>query len=289
MMIVTKSRPSSPSRVSFVKKKIETKSSLAHPSVSVTVVESVESSSIVQCDCENDSSFNRVVPPAVDKKQIQDTAGPPMRNLSSNIPQSVTVVELVESSSIVQCDCENDSSLNRVVPPAADTKQIEDTEGPPMHNLSSNILIDQSPERDDESQASEDSQSSSLETESEISADSTSTTDTAENDSSSSEPEYYEYIRWEGYDMEYELSGYKCMICDMELSISPSGNDDEHSEDNDSDDEYYDEYQDEPQLFPAVDILSCGHAFHTECSTSTELITDKQSTDPECVFCLSMA
>ncbi|XP_076890910.1 uncharacterized protein LOC143542130 [Bidens hawaiensis] len=82
------------------------------------------------------------------------------------------------------------------------------------------------------------------------------------------------HIRWEGDDAKSGPLGQKCIICNKDLSAATDDDDDSEYNDEfryedddyyeyDDDDEYYDDIN--PPLLPAVDILSCGHAFHTEC------------------------
>ncbi|KAL7600737.1 hypothetical protein Lser_V15G23758 [Lactuca serriola] len=91
------------------------------------------------------------------------------------------------------------------------------------------------------------------------------------------------HIRWEGLDN--EVCGHKCNFCNKDLSCSPDKDDDDYGYDE------YDRYSNDENkyqiLLPAVDILACGHAFHTECGSY--LIPNEQSTDPQCVLCFSMA
>ncbi|KAI3801701.1 hypothetical protein L1987_29813 [Smallanthus sonchifolius] len=103
------------------------------------------------------------------------------------------------------------------------------------------------------------------------------------------------HIRWEGDDMENGPLGQKCMLCNKDLSGATEDDDDSeyneglHYEDDDyyddDDDEYYDDIN--PPLLPAVDILSCGHAYHTECLQKGT--PEERSSDPQCVLCLKMA
>lgn len=104
------------------------------------------------------------------------------------------------------------------------------------------------------------------------------------------EPIYH--IRWEG-DMENGPSGQNCILCNKDLSGATEDDDSEFNEDypyeddDDDDDgeyEYYDDLM--PPLLPAVDILSCGHAYHTECLQHGT--HEKQSSDPQCVLCSRM-
>ncbi|KAL8206327.1 hypothetical protein R6Q57_009878 [Mikania cordata] len=105
------------------------------------------------------------------------------------------------------------------------------------------------------------------------------------------EPFYH--IRWGGNDAENGPLGQKCILCNKDLSGTTEDddseyNDDFHHEDDDyyeDDDEYYDDVN--PPLLPAVDILSCGHAYHTECLQKG--IPEEPSSDPQCVVCLKMA
>lgn len=105
------------------------------------------------------------------------------------------------------------------------------------------------------------------------------------------EPIYH--IRWEGGDMENGPCGQNCMICHKDLSgVSEDDeseyNDDYQYEDDDDEEEYG--YLDEltPTLLPAVDILPCGHAYHTEC-LQEEGTPVEHSNDPQCVLCSKKA
>ncbi|XP_076922329.1 uncharacterized protein LOC143584060 [Bidens hawaiensis] len=99
------------------------------------------------------------------------------------------------------------------------------------------------------------------------------------------------HIRWEGNDAKSGSLGQKCIICNKDLSGATDDDDDSEYNDEfqyedddyyeDDDDEYYDDIN--PPLLPAVDILSCGHAYHTEClqkDTPEERLSDLQ-----CVLC----
>ncbi|KAF5802724.1 putative transcription factor C2H2 family [Helianthus annuus] len=106
------------------------------------------------------------------------------------------------------------------------------------------------------------------------------------------EPVYH--VRWEGEDVENGPLGHNCVLCDKDLSRAPEDDDDDDDDDSeynddtqyDVDDEYYDEYDLNPPLLPAVDILSCGHAYHTECLQ--EVTPTEQSSDPQCILCYSL-
>ncbi|KVI11754.1 uncharacterized protein LOC112505707 [Cynara cardunculus var. scolymus] len=112
--------------------------------------------------------------------------------------------------------------------------------------------------------------------------------------SSQYEPYFREpifHIRWEG-DMENGPFGQNCILCNKDLSGATEDddselNDDFEYEDDDDDGEY--EYYDDltPPLLPAVDILPCGHAYHTECLQHGT--HEKQSSDPQCILCSRMA
>lgn len=104
------------------------------------------------------------------------------------------------------------------------------------------------------------------------------------------------HIRWEGYELESGPCGKICVLCNKDLSsaIESDDDDDEESEynedslygdDDDIDYAYFDERA--PPLLPIVDILPCGHAFHTECLQNGE--HDEESGDPKCVLCSRMA
>ncbi|XP_071725057.1 uncharacterized protein [Rutidosis leptorrhynchoides] len=108
------------------------------------------------------------------------------------------------------------------------------------------------------------------------------------------EPMYH--IRWEGDDdLENRPFGQSCIICNKDLSgvteddDSESNDDYQYEEDDDEeeadDDGYYDDVM--PALLPAVDILPCGHAYHTECLQQGT--PQEPSTDPICTFCSKLA
>ncbi|KAF5804895.1 putative transcription factor C2H2 family [Helianthus annuus] len=106
------------------------------------------------------------------------------------------------------------------------------------------------------------------------------------------EPFYH--IRWEGDDAENGPLGQKCILCNKDLSGATDDDDSEYNDDlhyedddyyDDDDDEYYDDIN--PPLLPAVDILSCGHAYHTECLQKGT--PEERSSDPQCVLCSKMA
>ncbi|XP_071701287.1 uncharacterized protein [Rutidosis leptorrhynchoides] len=110
------------------------------------------------------------------------------------------------------------------------------------------------------------------------------------------EPMYH--IRWEGdEDMENRPFGQNCIICNKDLSgvtedDNSESNDDyqyEDDDDDDDDDDDGDGYNDDvtPALLPAVDILPCGHAYHTECLQQGT--PQESSNDPKCTFCSKMA
>ncbi|KAI7725457.1 hypothetical protein M8C21_025462 [Ambrosia artemisiifolia] len=107
---------------------------------------------------------------------------------------------------------------------------------------------------------------------------------TSQHELFSRQPIYH--IRWEDEDVTKGPLGYSCMLCNKDLSCGTEDDDDDEYNDDiqyDVDDEYYDEYDLNPRLLPAVDILSCGHAYHTDCfqkGTSKE-----QSSDPQCILC----
>ena len=93
--------------------------------------------------------------------------------------------------------------------------------------------------------------------------------------------------------MENGPCGQNCMICHKDLSgVSEDDeseyNDDYQYEDDDDEEEYG--YLDEltPTLLPAVDILPCGHAYHTEC-LQDEGTPGEHSNDPQCVLCSKKA
>ncbi|KAI3814692.1 hypothetical protein L1987_14336 [Smallanthus sonchifolius] len=77
---------------------------------------------------------------------------------------------------------------------------------------------------------------------------------------------------------EHKQFGEKCILCDKDLSCSPSSVDR-------ADDEYKYRIKYIPQILPAVDILPCGHAIHTECSKH---VMSAESNVPQCISCLSM-
>ncbi|KAL4571341.1 hypothetical protein LXL04_018099 [Taraxacum kok-saghyz] len=106
------------------------------------------------------------------------------------------------------------------------------------------------------------------------------------------------HIRWEGCELGSELCGEICVLCNKDLSSSIESDDDdggesEYNEDSmygDDDDEdvdygYFDERA--PPLLPIVDILACGHAYHTECLKNGA--HDQESGDSICVLCSRMA
>ncbi|CAI9298245.1 unnamed protein product [Lactuca saligna] len=120
--------------------------------------------------------------------------------------------------------------------------------------------------------------------------------------SSQLEPFFHDpvyHIRWEGYELGSGHCGQICVLCNKDLSssIESDSEDDEESEYNedslygDDDDDgggdygYFDERA--PPLLPIVDILACGHAFHTECLKNGA--HDEESADPICVLCSRMA
>lgn len=97
------------------------------------------------------------------------------------------------------------------------------------------------------------------------------------------------HIRWEG-DMENVPFGQNCILCNKDLSGATEDDDSEYDddfqyEDDDGEYEYYDDLT--PPLLPAVDILSCGHAYHTECLQHRT--QKEQSSDPQCILCSRMA
>lgn len=90
--------------------------------------------------------------------------------------------------------------------------------------------------------------------------------------------------------MENGPVGQNCIICNKDLSGVIEDDDSEYDddlqyEDDEQDDDdvldYYDDLN--PPLLPAVDILVCGHAYHTECFQKGT--PEKQSSDPECTVC----
>ncbi|KAI3715083.1 hypothetical protein L6452_22050 [Arctium lappa] len=83
-------------------------------------------------------------------------------------------------------------------------------------------------------------------------------------------------------DKESERSGHNCILCNKEFSYSAQ---DDYGSHEDAEYKYRIEFR--PQLLPCVDVLPCGHAFHSECLRY--VIPEEQSTDPQCVLCLSMA
>ncbi|KAI3711762.1 hypothetical protein L1987_70307 [Smallanthus sonchifolius] len=84
--------------------------------------------------------------------------------------------------------------------------------------------------------------------------------------------------RWAGCGEEHKRFVEKCILCDKDLSCSPNGVDR-------ADDEYKYRIKYVPQILPAVDILPCGHAIHTECSKH---VMSVESNVPQCISCLSM-
>ncbi|KAI3694739.1 hypothetical protein L1987_77709 [Smallanthus sonchifolius] len=103
------------------------------------------------------------------------------------------------------------------------------------------------------------------------------------------EPIYH--IRWEGEDVKNGPLGQNCILCNKDLSCatedddSESDDDFQYDDDDDDDDEYYDDLN--PPLLPAVDVLSCGHAYHTECLQKGT--PKEQSSDPQCILCYKMS
>nr|XP_043622005.1 transcription initiation factor TFIID subunit 11-like [Erigeron canadensis] len=104
------------------------------------------------------------------------------------------------------------------------------------------------------------------------------------------EPMYH--IRWEGDEMENRPFGQNCIVCNKDLSgvteddDSEDNDDDRYEYDEDDDDyEYYDDVT--PPLLPAVDILACGHAYHTECLQQG--MSEQQSSEPQCILCSKKA
>ncbi|KAK9055183.1 hypothetical protein SSX86_026265 [Deinandra increscens subsp. villosa] len=105
--------------------------------------------------------------------------------------------------------------------------------------------------------------------------------------------EQFYHIRWEGGDAVNGPLGQKCILCNKDLSGATEDDDSEYNDDfhyedddyyDDDDDEYYDDIN--PPLLPAVDILSCGHAYHTECLQKGT--PEERSSDPLCVLCSKM-
>ncbi|KAJ9557970.1 hypothetical protein OSB04_012584 [Centaurea solstitialis] len=82
------------------------------------------------------------------------------------------------------------------------------------------------------------------------------------------------YIKWNGHEKESERSGNDCILCDKDLSYLP-----QHDYGSYEEDEYEYRIELRPQLLPSVDVLPCGHAFHSECLRYA--IPEEQSTDPE--------
>ncbi|KAK1414032.1 hypothetical protein QVD17_29770 [Tagetes erecta] len=95
----------------------------------------------------------------------------------------------------------------------------------------------------------------------------------------SDDPTYH--IRLDGHGEEPKQSWEKCILCNNDLSCSP--NDIAHQ--SHADDEYKYRVKFIPQYLPAVDILPCGHAIHTECS---KYVMSVESNVPDCILCLSM-
>ncbi|KAI7725452.1 hypothetical protein M8C21_025457 [Ambrosia artemisiifolia] len=111
---------------------------------------------------------------------------------------------------------------------------------------------------------------------------------TSQHELFSRQPIYH--IRWEDEDVAKGPLGYSCMLCNKDLSCGTDDDDDDDDDDEynddiryDVDDEYYDEYDLNPRLLPAVDILSCGHAYHTDCFQKGT--PKEQSSDPQCILC----
>ncbi|KAK9059503.1 hypothetical protein SSX86_020206 [Deinandra increscens subsp. villosa] len=104
---------------------------------------------------------------------------------------------------------------------------------------------------------------------------------TSQHEFFSREPIYH--IRWKGEDAENGPLGQNCLLCNKDLSCAAEDDDSEYNDDfhYEDDDEYYDDLN--PPLLPAVDILSCGHAYHTECFQNGT--AEEQSSDPHCILC----
>lgn len=90
------------------------------------------------------------------------------------------------------------------------------------------------------------------------------------------------HITWDGWDEKCEPLGQSCYLCDKDFSCAPQDDDQSNYEDQF---ENYDAPK--PLMLPAVDILPCGHAVHSECLQFS--IPEEQSSDPPCFLCLSMA
>lgn len=87
--------------------------------------------------------------------------------------------------------------------------------------------------------------------------------------------------------MENGPLGQNCILCNKDLSGAMEDDDSEYDDDfqYDIDDGGDDDLN--PPLFPAVDILSCGHVYHTDCLQ--EVTPKEQSSDPQCIFCCKMS
>ena len=94
-------------------------------------------------------------------------------------------------------------------------------------------------------------------------------------------------LKFTGDDEEHWRCGQTCLFCEKDLSCSPDGVDHGPRDDDDEFKEYKYRIEFTPQLLPSVDLLPCGHAFHTKCLTDYD-IPESESADPVCVLCTSM-
>lgn len=72
------------------------------------------------------------------------------------------------------------------------------------------------------------------------------------------------HISWDGFEKSYLPVGLKCNFCNGDLGYAPV------------------KIESKPPVLPEVSVLSCGHAFHSECF---QPLIQEPSADPPCCIC----